>query len=385
MAPVLTEIAGGFAMYCRFCGRKIPEDALFCSYCGKDVVSDDADSPPRSGEPFEQGAESDEFQVYDDFELNKEDFLPSLFEGIEDEELRDEPDQATASPSARVRGGSLVFGIILSVLLFILTVITALSGIFRYITTDKTVRAAVEKTNFDDLTVSTVEGKETFSDFLCRVISDAGGDLDISARDVRKLTKEASFKEFFGEVFTDCKNDLLRGKTVEPIELGTLADWMYDNSEIVIAIFGMKAFDSDARDVLKAGLSEYSLDLRAEDFESATGLDRGVCLFVSSDVFFFAILVFSIGAVALIFVAGGFDAKFFFSSVGLSFVFSGLALLLIFGAVAISADNSGLLVSVILSSSLTPFIIICAAAVLMGFLFIVISALIGRARKKSRA
>ena len=277
--------------------------------------------------------------------------------------------------------------IVLSVFMCLFVIITALSGIARYVTKDSVIKTTVIENGFDDYPVNTGESEMSLTEFLCDIIEKNGKDLGFKRRDVNKLLKEESIKEYFADVFVDYKDDLFKGtkdsknkSKIGQYNCGDIAEWMYNNADTVKKITGVTV-DAKARDQLKEGLQLNTLNLGSNNFKDLFGVDRGLATFFMSSIFFYISLVLCVGLAILIFISADFDFRFFLSCVGVVFLVAGIILLAFFGFIMIAGSGSGFLSSTLTSATLMPFVIVCGASVLLGVLFEVIYYLTGKKRR----
>ena len=357
-------------MFCKYCGKEVPDGSEYCRFCGQSLTSD---------------AETDDYGVYDEYvtdeEVAPEDALP---EDIPDDEPDEEPDTLTEGRRRRVKKvgkGAVAACVVLAILMGLFMAAAALSGIARYVIRDQTVKETVINDGFDDYPVNTGEEKKSFSDYLCDITEQSGKDLGFKKRDIVRLLKNRSFREYFAEIIVDHKTDLFKGSDLKEYDCADIADWMFSNADTVKNITGVNV-DAAARDKLKSGLDDYTLDFGKEPFKETFGVDRGFVTFFTSEIFLFVSLVLCLGLASLIFITSDFNAKFFFTCVGMVFLAVGIVLLGVFGFLMIAGSGSGFIRSVLLSASLKPFIFVCAASVLLGVLIETVCFVAGKKREK---
>ena len=357
-------------MFCKYCGKEVPDGSEYCRFCGQSLVS---------------GAETDDYGVYDEYLTDEkaapEDATP---EDIPEDETDEEPGTPGAGRRRREKSvgkGAVAACVVLAVLMCLFTVAAALSGIARYVIRDRTVKETVINDGFDDYPVNTGEEKKSLSEYLCDITEQSGKDLGFKKRDVLRLLKERSFREYFAEIIVDYKTDLFKGSDLEEYDCADIADWMFSNADTVKNITGVNV-DAEARDRLKSGLDDYTLDFGKESFKETFGVNRGFVTFFTSEIFFFVSLVLSLGFASLIFITSDFSARFFFTCVGMVFLAAGIVLLGAFGFLMIAGSGSGFIKSVLLSASLKPFVVVCAASVLLGVFTETVCFIVGKKREK---
>ena len=383
-------------MYCGNCGSEIPDGSEFCERCGNHPVhehkpgggpargpADDAGYGP-SGGPEADEPQVDGYEIYDQFgeeerplsedeTLQKEDIYGSF-------DLEDE-DRPKERRDKKVSGGTAAVCIILSVLMCLFAAAAAASGIARYAVRDDVVKNSVVRSDLDDYPVESDGRKTNLSEYLCEAIENSGKELGFKKRDINKLLKERSVKEYFGEVFVGYKNDLTDGNEITPYNCGDIAGWMYENADTVKKVSGIDV-DAEARDLLANSLRNSQLDLGGASFEELIGVDRGVATFLMSDVFFYVSTVLFAGLALLVFVCSDYNFRFFLSCVGVVLLAAGIILLVFFAFLMIAGRGSGVLAAILLTATLKPFIVVCAAAVLLGVVCEVVSYF---ARRNSRS
>ncbi len=367
-------------MNCPKCGAESRNGALFCPECGEALEESLVTEFDDAEEFYHPEEEPDAFEAYDYFELSDEEpTSPDIFGRLAEEAGEDEDEYA--SPERGMPAPSTKAGAALSVLLGILIVVALLSGVFRYAVKDEAVIAASAEENIDELAITTEKGETTFSAFLADALESAGGRYGINSRDAKKLIRTESFREFFGMIVAEYKNLLFKEKEVGTFTLDRVAAWMRERPEVVKEVCGIE-LDDEALGNVSAKLSEYSFDIAGHDFKSAVGLSRGTVNFFLSDAFFFIVLLLAAGGVFALLTSVRFSGANFFLYLALSLFIAGILTLAALGVVVLSPGGVPLVVSIVTSAALTPLVVAASAGVISGLLFLVISALLGRRKKK---
>ena len=375
-------------MYCRNCGKELPEGTIVCGFCGSYAEQPADPARADNADPDKMSDGYEVFDIYDGFPAPS----PEPGYGVYDEFAEGESgkpgdgnEKGLANKEKEAGRSGVVVCALLSAFLALLFLAAAISGALRYVFRDGVIKESVADSSFEELYINSDDKRITFHDFLCGTIESAGQSLGLKKRDISKLIKERPIKEHFGEVFAEYKNRFIKGGEIEPYNCGDIADWMYENADAVKEVTGVK-IDETARNTLKSALEATSLDLGIDSFEDLFGINRGAATFIMSDVFHYVVLVLCAGIAALIFVCCDFEFKKTFVYLGWAAIAVGVILIGAFVYLTIAGSDAGFLASLLLRAALKAVIIACAVSIFCGVAFLLAAHFIEiRIKKRTKA
>ncbi len=250
--------------FCTVCGTPLDEQTGTCPQCTKPV--EPVAAPVAESAPVDTGAGETEVLFVADGEAEVQpeaDATVVLTPEMNEAELPVEspvdfgavppipaaPEAVVPAAPQKSRVGKTILSVVLSVLLFVVSLLSVGLVCIRHTTSRGTIEAALNQIDLVEVidyvyTESgfAEEGIDTFAECLSKYREDKYG-YSISEKQLEKFIEKSTLKEFMAEKVADYVGDLLSGTDDFEITKSEINDFLHDNERVIEVCFNTRISD----------------------------------------------------------------------------------------------------------------------------------------------